>query len=102
MGIINKLMSDFFNMPATGIDGTKYNNLNFEAGAFATLLVNVASNCGLTEQNYKELVMLQSEFGDDGFTVLAFPSDDFDQEPDDNAVIVKNMTERFNVNFPMF
>merc|ERR1719469_427394 len=28
--------------------------------------------------------MLQAEYGDDGFSVLAFPSNDFHQEPEDN------------------
>merc|ERR1711956_106966 len=41
-----------------------------------TLIVNVASNCGYTDQ-YAELVTLQNNFGDD-LQILAFPSNDFD------------------------
>ena len=96
------MTQEFFEIPATGITGQKFDNLNFEAGDFATLVVNVASNCDLTEQNYDELVQLQQEYGDDGFTVLAFPSDDFDQEPYTNEEIFSKMQAKHGVNFPMF
>ena len=46
--------------------------------------------------------MLQAEYGDDGFSVLAFPSNDFKQEPEDNATIMSEMKRRYDVNFPMF
>merc|ERR1711957_922174 len=46
--------------------------------------------------------MLQAEYGDDGFSVLAFPSNDFHQEPEDNSTIMSEMKRRYDVNFPMF
>jgi len=42
-------MTTFFDVPATQIDGQKLDNLNYAAGDYATLLVNVASDCALTE-----------------------------------------------------
>lgn len=47
------------------------------------LLVNVASKCGFTGQ-YEGLEKLQKKYESEGFTVLAFPANDFlgqDREP---------------------
>ena len=45
------------------------------------LIVNVASRCGFTRQ-YSGLQALQDAYGSQGFTVLAFPCNDFGaQEP---------------------
>ena len=48
------------------------------------LLVNVASQCGLTPQ-YEALESLYSRFKDSGFVVCGFPANDFgSQEPGSN------------------
>src|SRR5689334_3672979 len=45
------------------------------------LMVNVASECGLTKQ-YKGLEELHERFGKDGLAVLGFPANEFGkQEP---------------------
>ncbi|CAF89886.1 unnamed protein product, partial [Tetraodon nigroviridis] len=38
-----------------------------------SLVVNVASECGFTEEHYKDLQQLQRDFGPYHFNVLAFP-----------------------------
>src|SRR5437667_10600236 len=51
------------------------------------LVVNVASQCGLTPQ-YKALEALQQKYKDKGFTVLGFPCNQFGgQEPGSNEEI---------------
>ena len=46
------------------------------------LLVNVASNWGLTKQNYQELPKLFDEYSSQGLKILAFPCNQFGgQEP---------------------
>ena len=68
-----------------------------------SLVVNVASECGFTDTNYKELVMLQNLYSHRGFTVLAFPSNQFgEQEPSRNEQILTFVTDHYGVNFPMF
>ena len=42
-----------------------------------TLIVNVASACGLTASNYAELVQLQNKFAGKPFEILAFPCNQF-------------------------
>ncbi|ABC27398.1 Glutathione peroxidase [Hahella chejuensis KCTC 2396] len=65
------------------------------------LLVNVASECGLTPQ-YEELQSLYEERKDDGLVVLGLPCNQFGgQEPGDEAAIHEFCSTRFQVSFPM-
>ena len=67
------------------------------------LIVNVASECGYTDQHYKELVELQSKFFEEDFSVLAFPCNQFGkQEPLRNSGIARFVKNKYNVNFPVF
>ncbi len=66
------------------------------------LVVNVASQCGLTPQ-YKSLQALQEKYEAKGFTVLAFPSNDFGaQEPGTNQEIKEFCSTKYKVTFPLF
>ena len=68
-----------------------------------SLVVNVASECGYTDQNYRELVSLQEDYHSFGFNVLAFPCNQFgEQEPAANKEILKFAKDKYDVNFPMF
>lgn len=64
------------------------------------LVVNVASRCGLAPQ-YEQLEELQRRYGDRGFTVLAFPSNQFLQEYRDNEKIAEYCAATWGVTFPM-
>lgn len=66
------------------------------------LIVNTASKCGFTPQ-YEGLQALQDEYAEQGFSVLAFPCDQFGkQEPGSDTEIVEFCTTRFSVDFPLF
>ncbi len=66
------------------------------------LIVNTASECGLTPQ-LEGLQALQDEFGDQDFTVLGFPSNDFQgQEPLNGKEISSFCELNYGVSFPMF
>lgn len=65
------------------------------------LAVNVASKCGLTPQ-YEGLQKLQDELGDQGFTVVGFPCNQFGaQEPGTPDEIATFCTTNYGVNFPV-
>ncbi|CAN4099100.1 unnamed protein product [Withania somnifera] len=67
------------------------------------LIVNVASKCGLTDQNYKELNVLYEKYKDQGFEILAFPCNQFLwQEPGTNEEIQQTVCTRFKAEFPVF
>jgi len=65
------------------------------------LIVNVASRCGLTPQ-YEKLETLQKTYGDRGFTVLGFPSNQFLQELKTSDDIQEFCSTTYGVTFPMF
>ncbi|KAI3468662.1 hypothetical protein Pfo_025325 [Paulownia fortunei] len=67
------------------------------------LIVNVASKCGLTHSNYKELNILYEKYKDQGFEILAFPCNQFaSQEPGTNEEIQEAVCTRFKAEFPIF
>ncbi len=68
----------------------------------ALLIVNVASQCGLTPQ-YEGLQKLYATYKDRGLEILGFPCNDFaGQEPDSNAQIQSFCSTKFAVTFPLF
>ena len=71
------------------------------APGVTTLVVNVASRCGLTPQ-YTGLERLQARFGERGFTVLGVPCNQFaGQEPGTSAEIAEFCSATYGVTFPM-
>ncbi len=67
----------------------------------AVLVVNVASQCGLTPQ-YSGLEALWNSKKDKGLVVLGVPANDFGaQEPGTEKEIKTFCETRFNVDFPM-
>lgn len=67
----------------------------------AILVVNVASKCGFTPQ-YAGLEKLYKEFKDKGFTILAFPCNQFgSQEPGSNEEISEFCSLNYGVSFPV-
>ncbi|XP_061337251.1 probable phospholipid hydroperoxide glutathione peroxidase [Gastrolobium bilobum] len=67
------------------------------------LIVNVASQCGLTNSNYTELNQLYENYKGKGLEILAFPCNQFGaQEPGTNEEIVEFACTRFKAEFPIF
>lgn len=65
------------------------------------LVVNVASECGLTPQ-YEQLQELQDTFGGEKFTVIGFPCNDFGaQEPGSAEQIESFCQVNYGVTFPI-
>jgi len=66
------------------------------------LIVNTASRCGFTPQ-YKGLQALQDRFAAHGFSVLAFPCNQFGhQEPGSDAEIRSFCETNYRTSFPLF
>nr|WP_303652727.1 glutathione peroxidase [Paludisphaera mucosa] len=66
------------------------------------LLVNTASQCGLTPQ-YKGLEEVYKKYKDQGLEVLAFPANEFGkQEPGTDDEIKQFCSTKYNVTFPLF
>src|SRR5262245_54323803 len=67
------------------IDGKKVELSKYKGKVL--LIVNVASECGYTDQ-YKALQKLHEKYAKDGLVILAFPCNDFGgQEPGSDAKV---------------
>jgi glutathione peroxidase len=92
-------MSSIESIEFRKMDGTTGTLADF-AGE-VVLVVNVASKCGLTPQ-YKGLERLHEQNKDQGFTVLAFPANNFGgQEPGTDSEIADFCSTNYAVSFPV-
>ena len=69
---------------------------------FVLIIVNVASECGLTQVNYDQLNQLHDQYHDRGLRILAFPCNQFaEQEPGTSQEICE-FVQQANVKFDVF
>jgi glutathione peroxidase len=94
---MNKSIHDF---KVTDLEGKEV-QLDQYAGK-VVMIVNTASKCGFTPQLF-DLEELYQEYRDQGFEVLAFPSNDFaGQEPLEGKDIEQFCMTNYNTEFPIF
>ncbi|MCS6850034.1 MAG: glutathione peroxidase [Gemmataceae bacterium] len=88
------------NFKMTSLSGQPVNLAKYQGKV--VLIVNVASECGLTPQ-YKGLQELHRRFAPDGLAILGFPANEFGgQEPGTNAQIAEFCKKNYGVEFDMF
>jgi glutathione peroxidase len=94
------MSSSLYDIPLSRIDGQP-TSLGAYRGK-VLLVVNVASECGLTPQ-YEGLQNLYAEKHGRGLEILGFPANNFGaQEPGSNAEIATFCEAKFGVEFPLF
>jgi glutathione peroxidase-family protein len=82
------------------IDGNEVSLEKYKG--FVVLIVNVATNCGLTTNNYKQLNEVYDKYRERGLRILAFPCNQFNgQEPGCDADI-KEFAKKKKVEYDMF
>ncbi len=92
--------NSIYDIPLKDIDG-KAASLKAHKGK-VLLIVNVASQCGLTAQ-YEALQALHKKYGAQGFSVCAFPCNQFgEQEPGTAAEIKTFCATKYQVSFPIY
>lgn len=88
-----------YDYSAKTLDGQDANLADYRGQVL--LIVNTASKCGFTPQ-YEGLEALYKTHKDRGFTVLAFPCNQFGaQEPGDAAEIANFCSLTYDVTFPV-
>jgi len=93
-------MAAIYDIPVRRIDGNSASLADHKGAVL--LVVNVASQCGLTPQ-YAELEEIYETYRDRGLVVLGFPANEFaKQEPGSNTEIQQFCETKFGVKFPMF
>jgi len=92
--------NSILNTRVTTIDGKETSLEAFKGDVL--LIVNVASQCGLTPQ-YEQLENIQQAWEAQGFRVLGFPCNQFlGQEPGSDEEIKTFCSTTYGVTFPMF
>ena len=93
-------MTKLKDFSATAIDGQEIDLSTYDGKV--VLVVNTASKCGLTPQ-FEGLQQLHEQYGEQGFTVLGFPCDQFaNQEPGSEDEIAEFCQRNYGVSFQMF
>jgi len=93
-------MANIYEIPVQTINGEPTSLADYRGQVL--LIVNVASQCGLTPQ-YEALEKVYKRFSPKGLVVCGFPANDFGaQEPGTNQEIYKFCTGTYAVDFPLF
>ncbi|MBI2843225.1 MAG: glutathione peroxidase [Armatimonadetes bacterium] len=93
-------MPALLDLTVNDIDGKPVDLSKFEGKVI--MIVNVASFCGLTKQ-YASLQKLYEQYKNKGFTILAFPANEFgQQEPGTNEEIKTFCHTHYKITFPIF
>jgi len=92
-------MSDFHQFSINTLQGSELNFDQFEGKV--VLVVNTASNCGLTPQ-YEGLQQLHQKYSDQGLVILGCPCNQFgNQEPGSASEIQEGCLINYGVDFTM-
>lgn len=90
---------DVYDIPLHTLEGTPTTLAPYRGKAL--LLVNVASECGLTPQ-YAKLQELQQSYGARGFSVIGFPCNQFGGQEPGGAKEIRSFCEaNYHVSFPL-
>ena len=96
----NVTASQIYDFTMEDIDNTPRSLNDFKGKVI--MIVNTASFCGNTPQ-YAGLQTLYERYREQGFTILAFPANDFGkQEPGDNKEIAEFCYTKYSLEFPLF
>lgn len=96
---MNLFAQTFYDFKVKTIDGEEIPLSKFKGKKI--LVVNTASECGLTPQ-YENLEALYKKYGNDKFEIIGFPANNFGgQEPGSNVEIKSFCSKNYGVSFPM-
>ena len=98
-GFLLATTSTLYNIKASSIDGKPVAMNQYKGKVL--IIVNTASQCGYTPQ-LKGLEAIYKKYKSKGLEVLAFPSNDFKQDPSSNTEIMSYAQKNFQVSFPFF
>ena len=94
-----QMKKDFYSLTSEDINGESFSFDNLKGKK--VLIVNTASECGLTPQ-YENFQELHELLGGENFMILGFPSNDFGaQEPGTESEIQNFCKKNYGVTFKM-
>jgi glutathione peroxidase len=97
LGLYAQVPLTFHNYSVETITGDTLNLSQFYGKK--VLVVNTASQCSFVDQ-YETLQELYDQYHQHNFEIIGFPSDDFNQEPEEDSGII-DVCESYNITFQM-
>lgn len=99
---MTNIPTSFWDLEADDIQGKKIKFSELK-GKKLYLIVNVASACGLTNSNYRQLKKFHKQYNEHGLHIMGFPCNQFkQQESGCNADIEEVVRTKFKIQFQMF
>ena len=99
----SEISTSLWNLEINDLAGNKTKLGDFTNDKTAFVFVNVACKCGLTSENYKELVEMYENHKNEGLQIFGFPCGQFmNQELSSEEDIRKFIDDNYKVSFPMF
>lgn len=92
-------ISSFFDLKANDIDGNLFEFENLRGQV--TVMTNVASYCGYTQNHYRQMVELYAATANKPVTILAFPCNQFGKQEPGTAEDIKAFAAAKGVQFKM-
>lgn len=100
---VDTVPQNIWSIKVRDIEGKEKELAELKKDNKAFLFVNVASGCGFTGPNYRELQQIYDQYHNEGLEILGFPCNQFGgQESACELDISKFVKEKFKVTFPMF
>lgn len=99
---VDTIPSDLFSLPVKDLEGNQKTLKDFSVDKSVFIFVNVACKCGLTGDQYTQLVELYKKYSDKGLQILGFPCGQFmNQEFASEKEIREFVDKTFKVDFPL-
>jgi len=91
----------FYQFSVKDVDGKEVSMEKYRG--MVVLVVNVASQCGFTDSNYRQFKELLGDYKERGFAIAAFPCNQFgSQEPSGESVIKRFVEETYRFNGDLY
>jgi glutathione peroxidase len=99
LSVVGYSQKSFYDFKVKDIDGKDFDLSSLKGKK--VLVVNTASKCGYTPQ-YEQLESIYRNYGNEKFTVIAFPANNFgNQEPGTDAEVEEFCKKNYGVSFPI-
>lgn len=98
----SSIPQDLWSLSIKDIEGNSKTLADYKTNKSVFVFVNVACKCGLTGDQYTELVELYNKYSDKGLQILGFPCGQFmNQEYATEKEIKEFVDDKFKVEFPL-
>jgi glutathione peroxidase len=98
-----EIPNNIYDITVKDIEGVDKKVGDYMKNKKAAIIVNVASSCGYTDSNYKQLMEIYNDYEGKGLEILGFPCNQFMGQENKCELDIKNFAKgTYKIRFPMF